>query len=61
MDVSFHLPRENNTGEQWKRIQTQRTECAEKSEGRVCLTIGKGGNKLGACGNSWNDCFKWIF
>ena len=39
---------------------TENAERTEKKEGGRCLTIGEGGNKLGACGNSCNDCFKWI-
>ena len=50
LDVIFHCRRENNTLKQ-----------GEKKESRRCLTIGEGANKLGACANSWGDCFKSIF
>ncbi len=36
------------------------TERTEKKGRSRCLTIREGGNTLGACGNSWSDCSKWI-
>ena len=51
--------------EEDKQNLTQRPHGAQKArrkkEKTRCLTIREGGNKLGACGNSWNACFKWIF
>ena len=65
LDVRFHAGRENNM---WTLQETEftlkaveNTPYAEKREVGVCLTIAEGRNKLGACGNSWNDCFKSIF
>jgi hypothetical protein len=58
LDVGFHAKRENNMHNKRNRIYAENTEKTEKS---CCLTIGEGGNKLGACGNSWSDCSKWIF
>lgn len=63
LDVSFHLRRENNTRKDGNGINTEGTESAEDTEktGQSRgLTIGEGRNKLGACGNSWSGCFKWI-
>ncbi len=50
-------------GEKRKGINTDVTEDAANTEKKksCCLTIGEGGNKLSACGNSWSDCFKLIF
>jgi hypothetical protein len=65
LDVGLHLPRENNMREDGKRINAEDTESGARRTQRrsetCCLTIGEGRNKLSACGNSWNDCFKWIF
>jgi hypothetical protein len=44
-----------------KEFKRRDTEYAEKGEVRVCLTIGEGGNTLGACENSSSVCSKWIF
>jgi hypothetical protein len=57
-------PQRTQSGKKRKGINTEGTESTEgtEQEGRSrCLTIVDGGNKLGACGNSSNDCFKWIF
>ena len=59
-------PQRTQSGKKKKRkgINTEGTESTEgtEQEGRSrCLTIVDGGNKLGACGNSSNDCFKSIF
>jgi len=58
---------ETQSGKKRKGINTERMESTESTEGTEqegrsrCLTIVDGGNKLGACGNSSNDCFKSIF
>src|SRR5712692_3016677 len=55
---------DTQSGKKRNGINTEGTESTEDTEqqGRSgCLTIAEGRNKLGACGNSSNDCFKWIF
>src|SRR6266567_614070 len=42
-------------------VQQARSMLKLTNDKSRCLTILEGRNKLGACGNSWNDCFKWIF
>jgi hypothetical protein len=60
-------PQRTQSGRKRKGINTEGTESTDGTEGTEqegrsrCLTIVDGGNKLGACGNSSNDCFKSIF
>jgi hypothetical protein len=60
-NIGFHAECENSMRMKRNGIYAENVESIERGGRSRCLTIGEGGNTLGACENSWNACFKWIF